>query len=131
VSVKVAMENSTDYASEFTQLVEAGVKLATYQHSSLYIHAKAMVADYGTGTAAAFLGSENFSHASLTENRELGIITNRPAVLGGLNTTITSDFAGGTTYEPPDAGTVQPTPEAGVDADIDDASDGASPDAGD
>jgi phosphatidylserine/phosphatidylglycerophosphate/cardiolipin synthase-like enzyme len=131
VEVKVAMENSTDYASEFTQLVQSGVKLATYQHDALYIHAKAMVADYGTGSAAAFLGSENFSHASLTENRELGIITNKPAVLDGINTTLTSDFAGGTKYVPPDAGSVQPTPEAGVDADIDDASDGASPDAGD
>jgi phosphatidylserine/phosphatidylglycerophosphate/cardiolipin synthase-like enzyme len=131
VAVKIAMENSTDYTSEFTQLVQSGVKLATYEHDALYIHAKVMVADYGTSTASAFLGSENFSHASLTENRELGIITSWPAVLDGINTTVTSDFAGGTTYVPPDAGSVQPTPEAGADADVDDASDAASPDAGD
>jgi phosphatidylserine/phosphatidylglycerophosphate/cardiolipin synthase-like enzyme len=134
VAVHVTMENSADYASEFTELVGAGVGLVTYQHASLYIHAKVMVADYGTASASAYLGSENFSNASLTENRELGIISRDATLVSGINTTVSSDFKGGTPYAP-DAGTgTHPTPDASVDADTDDAedaSDAASPDAGD
>jgi cardiolipin synthase len=111
VDVEVVMENSSSYQTEFTTLVNSGVKLATYEHASLYIHAKIILADYGTSGAQVFIGSENFSHASLTENRELGLVTTDPGVMASLHTTLTSDFAGGTTFGAPaptsaaDAGT--------------------------
>jgi cardiolipin synthase len=124
VNVQIVMENSSDYQSEFTELVGAGVKLVTYQHSKLYIHAKAILADYGTSTAKVFIGSENFSNASLTENRELGLITSNATIMAGMNATLSSDFAGGKTYVP-DAGAPPPPDDAGGDdAGATDAGDG-------
>ena len=58
VDVEVVMENSSSYQTEFTTLVNSGVKLATYEHASLYIHAKIILADYGTSGAQVFIGSE-------------------------------------------------------------------------
>jgi cardiolipin synthase A/B len=105
VDVKVVMVESKEWEANFETLTAAGVKVMTYSpYGSLYIHAKAMVADYGTQTAKAFVGSENFSHASLTSNRELGIIMTDPAIVSSLNATLTSDFAGGRPFVPPDAG---------------------------
>jgi phosphatidylserine/phosphatidylglycerophosphate/cardiolipin synthase-like enzyme len=98
VTVQVVMEDSTSYTSEFTTLTTAGVKLATYSHAAIYIHAKVILADYGMSSARAFVGSENFSNASLTENRELGLITTDPGILTSLHTTLASDFSGGTAY---------------------------------
>jgi len=104
VAVKVIMEDSRNYQSEFETLQDAGVDVVTYMHAALYIHAKVIVADYGTSGAQVFVGSENFSNASLTENRELGLVTSDPAVLTSLYTTLHGDFDGGTTFKPSDAG---------------------------
>jgi phosphatidylserine/phosphatidylglycerophosphate/cardiolipin synthase-like enzyme len=100
VAVQVIMTNTADdYATEFDALTAAGVEVATYAATaSLYIHAKAIVADYGRTGAKVFLGSENFSSASLTENRELGLITTDSAVLGSVHATLASDYAGGTPW---------------------------------
>lgn len=128
VNVEVVMEDSSDYATEFTELVGAGVKLVTYEHAKLYIHAKIILADYGTSAAKVFIGSENFSKASLTENRELGLITSNASIMAGISTTLTSDFAGGKTYVP-DAGAPPQDPEdAGT---TDEAPDAATPSGGD
>lgn len=48
----------------------------------------------GTATARAFVGSENFSAASLTKNRELGVTTTTPAVVNALDATVTADYHG-------------------------------------
>ncbi|WP_449428672.1 phospholipase D-like domain-containing protein [Rhodanobacter umsongensis] len=101
VKVTVCMTNDNNtYESEFEALTKAGVKISTYPDTTtgLYIHAKAIVADYGTSTAQAFVGSENFSSASLTENRELGLITTTAAILTQLDNTLSSDYAGGTPW---------------------------------
>jgi len=103
VAVSVIMEASSSYTTELTTLQNAGVKIATYSHGALYIHAKVMLADYGTSSAKAFVGSENFSHASLTENRELGLITSDRGIMTSLEGTLTSDFTGGTGFTAPDA----------------------------
>ena len=100
VSVKVVMTNTgNDYASEFNQLAAAGVQVSTYAaNASLYIHAKVILADYGTASAQVFLGSENFSSASLTKNRELGLTLTNPAIMQSIDTALTSDFNGGTLW---------------------------------
>jgi phosphatidylserine/phosphatidylglycerophosphate/cardiolipin synthase-like enzyme len=98
VDVEVIMEDSSSYTTEFTTLKTAGVKIATYSHAKLYIHAKVMMADYGLGTAEVFIGSENFSGPSLVDNRELGIVLTDQAIMTSVNTTLTSDFNGGTAY---------------------------------
>ena len=61
--------------------------------SALYIHAKAVVADAGRSGQQVFVGSENFSAASLDYNRELGIRTANAAVISAISATIASDYA--------------------------------------
>jgi phosphatidylserine/phosphatidylglycerophosphate/cardiolipin synthase-like enzyme len=100
VSVEVIMTNTAnDYATEFDALKAAGVTVSTYAASaSLYIHAKVIVADYGKSGAKVFLGSENFSRASLTRNRELGLIVTDSAVLSSTHSTLAMDYSGGTPW---------------------------------
>jgi cardiolipin synthase len=100
VTVHVTMTNdSNEYATEFDELTSAGVQVSTYAYTaSLYIHAKVIIADHGTSTAKVFLGSENFSNASLNKNRELGVILTNSAILSSTESTLSSDFAGGTPW---------------------------------
>jgi phosphatidylserine/phosphatidylglycerophosphate/cardiolipin synthase-like enzyme len=57
-----------------------------------YIHAKMILADYGTDSAQVFLGSENFSSTSLDKNRELGIIMNDSSIMSSIEGTFESDW---------------------------------------
>lgn len=101
VDVKLVMEASRSYDANFSELEAVGAKVVTYHgNTGIYIHAKVILADYGTSTATVFLGSENISNASLTENRELGLITSDEATMTALYGTLTSDFAGGKTFVP-------------------------------
>jgi len=59
----------------------------------LYMHAKAIVADQGTTSARAFVGSENLSCVSLDDNRECGILVSEPAILDRIESTFASDWA--------------------------------------
>jgi cardiolipin synthase len=97
VNVEVTMTNDSDeYASEFDALTAAGVHVHTYAYTaSLYIHAKAIVADYGTSAAKVDIGSQNFSGASWNKNRELGFISPNSAIVSSVNATLASDYAGG------------------------------------
>ena len=98
VDVEVVMTYSQSWAGAFGQLVDAGVKVSTYpSDGSLYIHAKVVVAD----GASLFLGSQNFSQSSLDYNRELGIITGDPALVGAVSRTVGADFAGATPFQAP------------------------------
>ena len=94
VTVRVVAENeSSTYTTELNEVTAAGGKVTTYTSSTgFYIHAKAIVADYGTSTAKVFLGSENFSDNSLNHNRELGLIINDANVISGVEATFTADF---------------------------------------
>ncbi len=101
VQVTIVMTNDdNDYSSEFDDLTSAGANVSTYPDNStaLYIHAKAIVADYGTSSVKAFVGSENFSSASLTKNRELGLVTTNSSIISQLETTMSSDYNGGTPW---------------------------------
>lgn len=99
VAVRVVGMDPSSYRSEFASVVAAGGHVVTYSSSGgLYVHAKAIVADNGAGAAKVFAGSENFSDNSLNHNRELGLIINDSGVLGGVESTFNSDFAGGTPF---------------------------------
>ncbi len=99
VTVHIAMEYSSSYVSNFSALKTAGCKLSTYNNpNGFYIHAKAVVADYGLSTQNVYMGSINYSNASMTENRELGVYIADPASVQLLNATMASDYAGGTPY---------------------------------
>jgi cardiolipin synthase len=94
VRVVVVMTDQPRWHPAFSTLAAAKVSVRTYaQNARLYIHAKAIVSDAGTSHQRAFVGSENFSVASLTHNRELGLLTSDAGVVGTLATTITSDAA--------------------------------------
>jgi phosphatidylserine/phosphatidylglycerophosphate/cardiolipin synthase-like enzyme len=101
VAVTVIMTNDdNDYESEFETLTKAGVKVYTYadNESTLYIHAKVMVEDEGYSTENMYLGSINFSTASLTENRELGQTTQVTSVVLSAYNTLVADYQGGTLW---------------------------------
>jgi cardiolipin synthase len=92
VSVKLVMTADSDYAAALSALAAAGVQVRLYAPDApLYIHAKLIEAD----GARVFLGSENFSTASLSYNRELGIETANRTVLASVQATFDRDFAGG------------------------------------
>jgi len=95
VTVRCVLENeSNTYASEISEVTAAGGKVTTYTSSTgFYIHAKDIVADYGTSTAKVFLGSENMSDNSLNDNRELGLIISDSGVLTGVESTFNADFS--------------------------------------
>ena len=103
VSVKLSMTIATGSGtiSLLNTMKAAGVQIVEYPSSGnyLYIHAKVIVADYGTSAETVFLGSENCSSNSLNSNRELGLVftdamsSTAPSIIQSLNTTLTSDFA--------------------------------------
>jgi phosphatidylserine/phosphatidylglycerophosphate/cardiolipin synthase-like enzyme len=91
VAVYVDMTGSSEWKWQFAELSTAGVHVRTYADADdapLYIHAKMIVAD----DARAFVGSENFSLASLDDNRELGIMIDDPAVIRSLTKTFIADW---------------------------------------
>jgi phosphatidylserine/phosphatidylglycerophosphate/cardiolipin synthase-like enzyme len=112
VDVSVVMTADAEWDTAFSQLESDGVHVVLYPDTSsaLYIHAKVIDVD----GARAFVGSENFSTASLDDNRELGLITSSASVLGPLNSALSSDLSGGqpqrTTTSPP--ATTAPTTSA-------------------
>lgn len=94
VQVTVVMSSQADWDHDFDDLAAAHVDVRTYPpNGPLYIHAKAIVADVGTPHARAFIGSQNFSAASLQHNRELGVLTADPAVTALLARTLRADAA--------------------------------------
>jgi phosphatidylserine/phosphatidylglycerophosphate/cardiolipin synthase-like enzyme len=99
VVVHVVAEYNSSYASNYDAVTAAGGSVVTYGSTdALYIHAKAIVADAGTSGAKVFIGSQNFSNTSLNSNRELGLIINDTGVVSSVNTTLATDFAGGTPW---------------------------------
>jgi cardiolipin synthase len=100
VSVKFIIVYSSDYASGLQSLKNAGCNVRTYADTSngFYVHAKAVVADYGLSTQNTYMGSINYSNASMTSNRELGMYLTDQSIVDQLETTMTADYNGGTAY---------------------------------
>jgi phosphatidylserine/phosphatidylglycerophosphate/cardiolipin synthase-like enzyme len=100
VTVTMVQENlENKYSTELTALKNAGARIAVYTSSTgYYIHAKTMLADYGTPQAALFVGSENLTSYSLTKNRELGLIFSDGASMTQVYTAVMADFNGGTPF---------------------------------
>jgi cardiolipin synthase A/B len=100
VSVKVVGENEDgEYDSEYNELYKAGVQISYYSNpDGYYIHGKVILADYNDSTAKIFIGSQNFSQTSLTENRELGVIISDSSIESAINSDFSTDFANGTKW---------------------------------
>jgi phosphatidylserine/phosphatidylglycerophosphate/cardiolipin synthase-like enzyme len=89
IKVRVVLADAQSTTAS-AALKQHGVKLVTY--SSLYVHAKSIVVD----SKYAYVGSENFSGGSLGYNRELGVVTDAASEVSKVESTTSSDFAGGT-----------------------------------
>ncbi len=97
VTVRVAVESPSSWTSAIGKIKSAGGSVVGYSGSTgLYIHAKAVVADYGLSDAAVEVGSMNWTSNSLSNNRELGIILNDTGVESTIETQFNSDYSGGT-----------------------------------
>ncbi|MFI1769014.1 phospholipase D-like domain-containing protein [Streptomyces sp. NPDC020800] len=101
VAVRVVLESPSSYAAQVSSIKAAGGKVVGYSDpNGFYIHAKAMVADYGLSTQEVEAGSMNISSNSLSNNRELGLILTGTGVAqpvaSTVETTFNSDYAGGT-----------------------------------
>ncbi len=100
VVLHLAMVNQSSYQANFKTLENAGCGVHVYPDTTngFYIHAKAVVADYGLSTQNAYMGSINYSDASMNKNRELGLFLSDQTVVTSLYNTLTADYAGGTAY---------------------------------
>jgi cardiolipin synthase A/B len=100
VSVTLVQENlGGKYSPVLNTLKAAGAVIAIFSSKTgYYIHAKTVLADYGSPKASLFVGSENFSTDSLNDNRELGLIFNDPTCMTGVYTAITADYSKGTKF---------------------------------
>ena len=102
VAVTLVQENQENkYSPVLTTLKQDGAMIAVYTSTAskaFYIHAKSILADYGTAQAKLFLGSENFSTDSLGKNRELGLIFSDAACMTGVYTALMTDFKNGTPF---------------------------------
>jgi cardiolipin synthase A/B len=116
VGVTVIMTADSDWDAAFAELSKAGVHVRLYadDSSSLYIHAKAIVADAGHPGQRVLVGSQNFSVASLDYNRELGILTRDQAVVAAVSATLARDYAGAKPYAPAAASTPAPAKTSGA-----------------
>ncbi|HEX4757289.1 MAG TPA: phospholipase D-like domain-containing protein [Terracidiphilus sp.] len=100
VAVTLVQENTNgEFNSALNALKSRGAKIAVYSsRTGFYIHAKTVLADYGTAHAKLFVGSENFSTDSIEKNRELGLIISDATCMAGVETALTADFKRGTAF---------------------------------
>jgi len=88
VSVIVpASDRSSGTDDAVARLQSGGIAVRALPSPTL--HAKAMVVDDVT----AYLGSVNFTRASLDDNRELGILLDDDAIVSRVGATVTADWA--------------------------------------
>ncbi len=95
VEVRIVLADGTPSPAQQTAmntLKSKNAKIVTL--STPYVHAKAMVVD----GARAYVGSENFTASSLSNNRELGVIFNSAPEVNKVGSTIAADFAAGTAF---------------------------------
>ncbi len=101
IDVEVAMTEDSEWTSALDRLASSGVHVRLLSESQIYIHAKVICVDCVGDTGTVFLGSENFSTASLSYNRELGVITTSGAAVGAVRRVVDADFAEGAPLHAP------------------------------
>jgi len=99
VDVEVCMTADSEYMEALNQITAAGGHVHLYpdDEGTLYIHEKLVLADAGTPSATAIVGSINFSTSSMQYNRELDITLDQQdasAPLAQLGSAFQSDFNG-------------------------------------
>jgi phosphatidylserine/phosphatidylglycerophosphate/cardiolipin synthase-like enzyme len=99
VDVEVCMTADSSNTGALDQIAAAGGHVHLYpdRDGVLYIHEKLVLADSGTASAEAVVGSINFSTSSLDDNRELDIVLSEedaPTQLTALGAAFASDYDG-------------------------------------
>jgi cardiolipin synthase len=99
VSVNICMTADSSYTRALDQIAAAGGHVHLYPDRAgvLYIHEKLIIADPGTASATAAVGSINFSTSSMSYNRELDLILDNgdaPAQIAALSAAFQRDFGG-------------------------------------
>jgi cardiolipin synthase A/B len=99
VDVEVCMTADSEYTQALDQISAAGGHVHLYPDSDgvIYIHEKLLLADAGTASATAAVGSINFSTTSMDDNRELDLVLDEqdePGPLATLSDAFQKDFAG-------------------------------------
>ena len=96
VQVTLVLTSNLDWESVLIQLQAAGARVVELggASGSDYIHAKVVAADAGTSGARVFVGSQNFSIASLRYNRELGLVTSAGPIVSAVASVVRSDASG-------------------------------------
>ena len=92
-SIHGVLADITESATEkkaVTALKACGIDMRTLKKP--YIHAKAIVVD---GTSM-YVGSANFSTTSLSQNRELGLVSTTKSTIAPVATTLAADIAAST-----------------------------------
>ncbi|MGD0982474.1 MAG: phospholipase D-like domain-containing protein [Acidimicrobiales bacterium] len=95
VNVEVTMTEDSSYDSDWDAIVSAGGHVHLYSDGSsdLYIHAKTTIADAGFSDQRIYVGSINFSRASMDDNRELGVITTDATIVHDVNAVVAGDYS--------------------------------------
>ena len=95
VKVEVTMVADRSYDGAWSSIVAAGGHVHLYADGSsdFYIHAKVTIADAGLKSERIYVGSINFSSASMNYNREFGIITGNATIVKDINAVVSKDFA--------------------------------------
>jgi cardiolipin synthase len=100
VSTYVTIENQSHTNDTQLTALKTDCNNVRYYFSStgFYVHAKVVVADYGLPTQNAYMGSINYSNASMTQNRELGMFVTDNASVALLNNSLIYDYNNATVY---------------------------------
>jgi phosphatidylserine/phosphatidylglycerophosphate/cardiolipin synthase-like enzyme len=91
VAVRVLLADPAWIAGNAQTAADLGAaKIPVKYMKALELHAKLVVAD-----GAVFIGSENLSTNSLTNNREVGVLSNDPSVVAGAKAQLEDDWSMG------------------------------------
>ena len=101
VDVEVAMTEDSQWTAALDQLATAGVHVRLLDESQIYIHAKIICVDCVNDEGTVFVGSENFSTASLSYNRELGVMTTSHTAVAAVRRAFDSDYSQGAALSAP------------------------------
>lgn len=105
VAVDLTMTYTDSYVSGFNTLVAGGVHVSLYPvDAPLYIQSKAI----SVNDDIVYVGSMNFTTPMLCQDRNVGIITGEQTIVGGITSTMASDFAGAAPYTGSPAASASP-----------------------
>ncbi len=101
IAPQLSGSNGTDgNLAGLNQIKQAGgryIEVPSQAANKLYVHAKMILVDYNNpirvpATAAAYIGSINFSTTSLDKNRETGIVIKEQPIMASIYKTFMSDW---------------------------------------